>query len=50
MEPPGFVDGMSGGGSVMVSGLTAASRPLSGGRPGSDGWPPCWNAGEQERL
>lgn len=46
MEPPGFVDGMSGGGSVMVSGLTAASRPLSCGRPGSDGWPPCWKAGE----
>lgn len=49
MDPPGLVEEMSGGGSGMVSGLTAASRPPSCGRPGSEGWPPCWNAGKQER-
>lgn len=47
MEPPGLVEEMSGGGSVR--GLTAAIRPLSGGRLVSEGWPACWNAGGQER-
>lgn len=50
MEPPGLVEEMSGGGSGMVRGLTAASLPLSCGRLGSEGWPVCWNAGRQEKL
>lgn len=44
IEPPGLEEEMSGGGSDMVSGLTAASLLLSCGRPESEGWPPCWNA------
>ena len=50
MEPPGLVEEMRGGGSGIVGGLTAASLPLSGGRPGSEGWPDCWNAGRRETL
>lgn len=50
MEPPGLVEEMSGGGSGIVRGLTAASLPLSCGRPESEGWPACWNAGRQKRL
>lgn len=34
MEPPGLEEEISGGGSGMVSGLTAES----------EGWPLCWNA------
>lgn len=37
MEPPGFVEEMRGGGSGIVSGLTAANLPLSCGRLGSKG-------------
>lgn len=48
MEPPGFVEEMRGGGSGIVRGLTAASLPLSCGRPEIKGWPACWKAGKQE--
>lgn len=44
MDPPCLVEEMSGGGSGMVSGLTAANRPPSCGRPTIEGWAPCWNA------
>lgn len=46
IEPPGLEEEMSGGGSGMVRGLTAASLPLSCGRAGSEGWPLCWNAAD----
>lgn len=48
MEPPGLLEEMRGGGSGIVRGLTAASRLPSCGRVGSEGWPACWNAGEEE--
>lgn len=46
IEPPGLDEEMRGGGSGMVSGLTAASLPPSCGRAGSEGWPLCGNAAE----
>lgn len=50
MDPPCLVEEMSGGGSGMVSGLTAANRPPSCGRPTIEGWPPCWNADMKKRF
>lgn len=47
MEPPGLEDEISGGGSGMVRGLTAASLLLSCGRPDREGWP-AWNAGRKD--
>lgn len=46
MEPPGLAEEIRGGGSGIMSGLTAACRLLpSTGRLASAGWPACWNAG-----
>lgn len=50
MEPPCLVEEMSGGGSGMGRGLTAAKRPPSCGRPTIAGWPPCWNAENEEQT
>lgn len=50
MEPPCLLEEMSGGGSGMVSGLTAANRPPSCERPTIAGWAPCWNAGMKSRF
>lgn len=48
MEPPGLLEEMSGGGSGMERGLTAANRTLSCGRPASEERPTCGNAGRQK--